>query len=387
MKTFSKIASLVLALIMLFTICIVPTSAAGDTELDIKYVVEKNAEKSAASDTYDFYNVTVSIKAGKNAVAMLNLPIFYDKTIFQPLASNSGGTNDLWEPIGTAPAKKYPKWTGLGELAYRTTDAADADGYYLTGDGVYDPDNGFLYPAGCGTSSLAVNTYTTNFGTIDQDKYALLMFSYEYEQDVRYLCANGVEVPLFTTYFCCAKGTDATGAVFGYPDGATAGGNTFDTTGQTYFVQGCKFETGTSNYTNATVEASFKIEHAQTQIQWANKAEGKLNIGFKGQFTAEDIDIAWDEGVRDSKNVTAVGVELDNAEKKQYTTNTVYTNDGGVTYQFRAVVTDAPYTSEDTIRLRYFVVLDGETIYSDYVETTAKAQYERVIASKPDFAV
>ncbi len=136
---------------------------------------------------------------------------------------------------------------------------------------------------------------------------------------------------------------------------------------------------GTCTFTVGEPAPAFIVTHGNTKIQWANDAKDAVNLGFMGEFKAADIAIAFNE-IGTSTNINRVGVELEDGT--QYDTRFVYTPDEGVTYQFRAVVTNIPEANYGTdIKLRYFVEpMEGEIIYSDWVVDNAAAHTGRLPA-------
>lgn len=124
------------------------------------------------------------------------------------------------------------------------------------------------------------------------------------------------------------------------------------------------------------------VFHNKVQVQWANEAENTINLGFKGYFKSADIGITFD-GNNKAENVTAVGAEVTGAKTATGEGKYVFTPDEGTTYYFRGVIEgldlDDSAQANTPITVRYFVVYNGETLYSDPVPLKTAAEYAEVL--------
>lgn len=118
------------------------------------------------------------------------------------------------------------------------------------------------------------------------------------------------------------------------------------------------------------VEAAKKVYHVKNQIQWADKAANKVNLGIVCGFDIDDIGIAFENGT--STNVSSVGVTATiNGVTDTYTERFVYSAKEGTAYYFRAVLGNVPGDYNGTIEITPFVVVDGKTEYGDPITITA----------------
>lgn len=121
---------------------------------------------------------------------------------------------------------------------------------------------------------------------------------------------------------------------------------------------------------NVAVPAAKKVYHVKNQIQWADKANNKVNLGIVCGFDIADIGIKFENGT--STNVSSVGVTATiNGVTDTYTERFVYSAKEGTAYYFRAVIGNVPGDYNGTITITPFVVVDGETEYGNAIEITA----------------
>lgn len=130
------------------------------------------------------------------------------------------------------------------------------------------------------------------------------------------------------------------------------------------------------------VEPTVKVNNLSTQVQWANKDAGLMNLGFRGQI-ADGYNAETDKdgttGVNGGANLaklTEVGFYLNNTKYQAYTIYNFV--DGG--YFYRVVVGNVSYDSETEFSAQAYVVIDGTEYKADdatTITTTGKAQYER----------
>lgn len=381
MKTFSKFASIVLALVMMLTVCVMPTSAASDTEADIKFTVSKNADQS--DDSYDVYDVTISVKAGANSIAMLNIPIIYDLTLFTPSSMRSNGT--IKYTTAMAGLYKLPAMTKLGEFA--------TEDYTFLEDGVtQDPEcEGPVMPASMATIESSVGL-ESNLGSLDQSKYGCVYFKFAFAADTRYIVAKE-EVAIATFHFFTDAGTDVSGAEFGTIGDSTLPAGTFETTGDTYY-SGSDYvfaDIAKVNVSNAVIKAASPVVAKTSQIRY-NSAEtnGKGSANFdvrtRAAMTAADFAkyCTYNAETKET-NITkvgfvyadsSVGLTLDNAAKViggtavagyvDVPVEHIQLKDGE--YIWTCLITDAAY--DDAVDSVGYIVAGGKTFYFDAVSAT-----------------
>jgi hypothetical protein len=126
--------------------------------------------------------------------------------------------------------------------------------------------------------------------------------------------------------------------------------------------------------------ATVKVNNLETQVQWANKDAGLMNLGFRGQI-AEGYDATADKDGTKGPNggdnltkLTEVGFYLNGTKYSAYTIYD-FVNGG---YFYRVVVGNVSYDSETVFSAQAYVMIDGQEYKADAsFETTGKAQYER----------
>ncbi len=127
------------------------------------------------------------------------------------------------------------------------------------------------------------------------------------------------------------------------------------------------------------VEAAAKVTHRATQIQWADASKTTANLGFKGEFAAADLGIAFDANGT-STNVTEVGAKVTiNDVSQTKSARFVHEYETGK-YEFRAILGGVDVTDTTEIKVEYYVIMDGTTYWSDAVTTTAAANAGRLPA-------
>ena len=166
----------------------------------------------------------------------------------------------------------------------------------------------------------------------------------------------------------------AMGGVYGYADDLGYGTPTnYDCGVVTFTVAG-----GTTPPPAATV----KVNNLSTQVQWANKDAGLMNLGFRGQIaegydaTADDAGTTGPNGGKNLAKLTEVGFYLNGTKYQAYTIYNFV--DGG--YFYRVVVGNVSYDSETVFSAQAYVVISGAEYKADdatTITTTGKAQYER----------
>lgn len=128
--------------------------------------------------------------------------------------------------------------------------------------------------------------------------------------------------------------------------------------------------------------ATVKVNNLSTQVQWANKDAGLMNLGFRGQIaagydaTADDAGTTGPNGGKNLAKLTEVGFYLNGTKYQAYTIYN-FVNGG---YFYRVVVGNVSYDSETEFSAQAYVVINGTEYKADdatTITTTGKAQYER----------
>ena len=128
--------------------------------------------------------------------------------------------------------------------------------------------------------------------------------------------------------------------------------------------------------------ATVKVNNLSTQVQWANKDAGLMNLGFRGQIadgydaTADDAGTTGPNGGKNLAKLTEVGFYLNGTKYQSYTIYNFV--DGG--YFYRVVVGNVSYDSETEFSAQAYVVINGteyKAADATTITTTGKAQYER----------
>ncbi len=352
-----KVLSVLVAIMMLFSICSVCASAAvNDAVLGLK--VTATADSYNPGDVVTF-EVSYEATAEIGSVGVCTLHIGFDSDVFEPI-----------ETIGT----------GL------TLDAAQSvilTGYAL--DGKISAANSFVQLKG------ALSAADTAKGWDSSLKIALTKAPgsalFDASSEVKVLAfqlrvkdsavggnhAIGITQGSVEDYSTSVD--EELGAINGPsgPDYGFSASKIFDCVDCTVSVAG-----GTTPPPAATV----KVNNLSTQVQWANKDAGLMNLGFRGQIakgydaTADDAGTTGPNGGKNLAKLTEVGFYLNGTKYQAYTIYNFV--DGG--YFYRVVVGNVSYDSETEFSAQAYVVIDGTEYKADdatTITTTGKAQYER----------
>jgi hypothetical protein len=143
------------------------------------------------------------------------------------------------------------------------------------------------------------------------------------------------------------------------------------------------YEYGTCTITVGEAGGStVKVNNLSTQIQWANKDAGRVNLGFRGQIAAGyDAEADWDGTMSptDGKNLATLEEVGFYVGAGKYTSETIYDfANGGYFYR---VIVGADYDDETILSAQAYVVIDGQTYTADStIKTSASAEYTRATA-------
>ena len=356
MKISNKILGLVLALVMIFNVFAVCSSAALGT--DSAVVLTVKTDKASYEPGEDVV-ITLYAQADSQVAALsqgTQLVYTYDATGLAPYS-----TSETITEHGYAPASQW---------------AASTNYYDTAMSAVYDSATSEGNGAALSTEDIAagrdtfISVYTADGSEsvfVDAQAEAIPLYSFKMKAGTTVGSYSiGINVP-FLDSFNAYVTSENLGQLFYNSDPSYMG------------ISGV---TATYETVDATFEvaAPKKVFHKATQIQWADKDANIVNMGFKGYFNAADIAIAFGDDTT-ADNVTAVGAKITANGTQTKGTRWVYSPDSGVTYEFRAILPVDLDTDADTvITVEYFVEFNGETYWSDPVTTTASAHRSRLPA-------
>lgn len=309
MRMAKKSICVVLSLLMLFSICLVPSLAAGEplpsgnedsAKINVKYEVEQVASAYDMLNAVDnnLYAVTIYAKA-VYGINVLQVPLHYDKTKFSPImwADDDPVTNGALGTDGWYEANSDDSIYDYGKgQAWNETTMLRANGNTAS-----NLAQATYVPLGSTSASLMGNRVTfvdsTNpaYATFSKGlpDNAGVMYYYFNNSTNKMAYLNAYQnklvadwVSVATIYFMRNEGVseeDAAGATFGFTvAGAYGTQGGWDTCGEarylTNFVNG---EPGVNYVANAVVTASAAapaLKHAGRQVKM-NVVDGKVVKG------------------------------------------------------------------------------------------------------------
>ena len=397
-----KLLSIFLAVVMVFSVLTVMASAytvgpatAGD--INYKYTVEKvdtvpeTAAGSMEWSANNIYAVTAWMQCDA-AVVNMTIPFHYNKTLFSPIMLSDGDCT-------------YPYGAGLDQDTYYT-DMGDAAVYayslgdYMNNTGMYTANGSTAKTAalakciGLGNSNSAGIDIITELVSPDHPLYSKWSAGLPANTGIIYAsldCAGKTKTAYFNTIEGIATSTDwnrmftiyfeaiaddVNGAEFGvFTDNCFTVDGVTDTAGS-YFVNATTTKVGNPNknvVSNAVVEVAAEpaVYHVKNQIQWADQAAGKVNLGVVAGFDIADIAIDFDNAGT-ATNVDAVGATVtiagaSSTKEERF----VYEANGGDSYYFRTVIAGVDADYDGDIVVTPFVVYNGETLYADAITISA----------------
>lgn len=394
-----KLLSIFLAVVMVFSTLAVMVSAEDIADgVNVKYTVEKvdtvpETEAGSAEWSADnIYAVTVWMKASMG-VDFFTAPVHYNKTKFAPITLSDGECT-------------YPYGAGIDQDSYVTEMGEGAIYAYTLGDflnntGMYKADGSTATTKalakciGLGNANSAGVSVTAEFISPDHSLYGkwgagldadtgVLFVNLDVATNAKTAYLNTIEGinystdwnRMFTVYFE-AIDDDVNGAEFGVVNGGTGGADAnFDGSGSGYYVSAAAYSgvrPAMNISENATVEVAAEpvVYPVKRQIQWADQAAGKVNLGVVAGFDVADIEIDFDNTGK-ATNVTSVGatVEIAGASSTKEE-RFVYEANGGDSYYFRTVIAGVDADYDGDIVVTPFVVYNGETLYADAITISA----------------
>ncbi len=368
MKTSKKILSVVLVLMVLANVFAVSAFAAFPDDTAVKLIITADKESYNPGDEITFtVSEQVVAEVGKMTIGG-TYEIAYNSAGFEPydasgtdLVANHGFVADaaLASGFDNSSSQYIHNDTLLGMgntiqvanswdkfFSLSVAEAAVADRETIAADATASPLTLFTFKMKV-PANAANGTYTIGFNKDGYDSYAA------YSNDL-------VNMGLY------GNGPDEAGA---YGKSAM------------YECGTCTITVGAGGSTEPE-QPTVKVNNLSTQVQWANKEAGLMNVGFRGQI-AEGYDASADKAGTTGPNggdnlakLTEVGFYLNGTKYQAYTIYNFV--DGG--YFYRVVVGNVSYDSEATFSAQAYVMIDGQEYKADAsFETTGKAQYERAI--------
>lgn len=360
MKTSKKVLGVVLTLIMLVNVFAVSVFAAYPDDAACALIVKTDKANYAPGDEVV---LTVAVKATADVGPMLltgQYELGYNSAVLEPYAASDTTLEGHGFAADAYFAGAYD--ASMSQVIYSETTMA----------------NGGSVTAGKGWDSVILYCVADN-GSISKD------------------CADA-EATLFTVKMkIAANAADGTYTIGfnqdGYETNFTAyatdlnGGGLYGNDGSG-FGKANLYDFGVAEFTvgaggsTEPEQPTVKVNNLSTQVQWANKEAGLMNVGFRGQI-AEGYNAADDKtgatspaGGAELAKLTEVGFYLNGTKYQAYTIYNFV--DGG--YFYRVVVGNVSYDSEATFSAQAYVMIDGQEYKADAsFETTGKAQYERAI--------
>jgi hypothetical protein len=351
-----KVTSVIVALMMLFSICTVVASAAvNDAVLALRVTPTATSYKPGDVVTFE---VSYEATADLAELGICTVTVGYDSNVF--------------EPIETV--------TSAGTLL-NTAKSVIFDGYALAGK------------VSLGNSFIQTSTALTSVDTAKGWDAALKIAMTKEVGSTLVACPT--ETKMFAFQLKVKDSAVGGTHLVGITDGSIQDETTFvdETLGAIAGPSGDAYGFSTSKIfdlgdASVTVEggttpppaATVKVNNLETQVQWANKDAGLMNLGFRGQI-AEGYDATADKDGTKGPNggdnltkLTEVGFYLNGTKYSAYTIYD-FVNGG---YFYRVVVGNVSYDSETVFSAQAYVMIDGQEYKADAsFETTGKAQYER----------
>lgn len=358
-----KSISIVIALMLLINVFAVSAFAAVPSGNAIALTLTSDKDSYAAGDTV---NVTLSIET-TSAVAGLSageIEFGYNDAIFEPAADISG-----------SPALLTYGCT-YGDIIATNLDAAGS--FVKAGAGEFYAEDVTAYGWNAGLHiGVAENFEGINYVDCSAGAKTFVTFPLKIKAGV----ADGTYTIGVNKYAFEDGGTGylvdgALGGIYG------AQGGDFGVAETDTFACGTVTITVGAGGSTEPEQPTVKVNNLSTQVQWANKEAGLMNVGFRGQI-AEGYDASADKAGTTGPNggdnlakLTEVGFYLNGTKYQAYTIYNFV--DGG--YFYRVVVGNVSYDSEATFSAQAYVMIDGQEYKADAsFETTGKAQYERAI--------
>ena len=395
-----------------------PASAALNTNTFIKYrFTDLEGKQITSAKAGDIVDMVIAINT---SVYCLNIQATF-KYDYQALTLVKQ-SHKATETVADATPGNCVKW--LGDFGSKTEiELTEADGELYEIEQNEGPGEGICYRYGVGSRQANPNAetfYPKSWTEAQKAKYriATVMFSSSVTDWQLLVNTKGEDYDMARMRFVVKKDTPLDSSVLSYDDAFAA------ITYISYSESNTPFGalvSGSAVKTNLTVETlggsgsgstpapQMTIVNASTQVQWQDKATGKLRLGFRGNV--QNLVPDFVEGsTKDITNIKCMGIVYSTTVKnptvknevKSSTVNgeTVYyceasdncTNvptrtlydftSGG--YFFRSVVGGVGKDDATVFYANAYMVLPDDTIVyatNGATETSGKAQYERAQAN------
>ncbi|MGN1316324.1 MAG: hypothetical protein ACI4VW_04600 [Acutalibacteraceae bacterium] len=375
MKRISKILSVLMVAVMLFSFAAVPASAADypiNNDAHFKFVfkdLEGNViTKAAKGDQVELF---VCLNWDVNVLNFM-CTFKWDKSALTLLRKN-GSLSSITSTTQT--------YTLLGDFASATQIAlSDADGDMYTQD---DDNNmvGYYTTYGAGTKTLNHN-YTVNMSEEMQAQYQAYTCVYGGNVDAStnqlMINTHGANLEFCKMRFLVNEDTTLTEAVIS-DDTTFDKANYIDIANEQewyftpYVGANCTTYRIYGETSTLQIGATPEVTHVKQQSKWnggddKNTAENYL-FGFVGQFTGIDVTTTEVDGRQEVTNIQSITATatVNGGAAVVADVQTIWEVSGG--YQFRAVFKGFAPTSSDEVSVVFAVTMsDGTTVYSSPAE-------------------
>lgn len=425
MRISKKVLSVVLAVLMLASVCMVPSTAAtaldgteDASKINVKYeVTQPDSIWDGGLEAVDgnIYAVTVSVKAAYG-INVLQIPLYFDADLFAPImwqdddpwGNEAAGVDGWYDNNGEAVVYDFGQgeaWSDTSWYRANGNTATSTGNARFIGLGNENVTKPLFYKAEY-IDSTNTDKYDA-YNTVEDDNFDGYMFCYFLNNQSKTAYMNGVAnavvtdyISMMTIYFIRQEGVsaeDCVGAEFGWAEGGDWLTQTdWDTSGSpSYFastyVQGVP---GVQYVSNAVVEEAAEpspVYAKGSQIRFnGTEANGTGSANFdvrtRAAMTAEDFAaLCTYDATTKATNIekvgfvyadSSVGLTLDNAAKVIGGTAV----DGYVDvpvehiqkttteYVWTCLITDAAYA--DAVDAVGYIVVDGTTYYFDAISST-----------------
>ena len=391
MKSIKKTLSVVLAAVMLFTVCAMSVSAAvpdGNViALGIKVkdgqVIEKGKPVTfvvTLEETADFYSNYGGLNVGEFEIA-------YNSAIFEPVPTTGYGDSSL-AGHGVSVKKSETESYAVAGGVDTVNSSVKAAEYGV--DAVNNWDSAMhITLIENGAADLAARYVDCSKGAVDTFEFQLKVKADAADGTYK-IGHNKTGYDNYATYVISGKDGDASHGWFVFEE-ATVNCTPIYDFGTCDVTVGAGGSGDSSDETTAAVEHDTTDTLKNTKVRWATTEEDSRNnvlyVGFEGKLTgvsADKVSTIKEIGFRFSTSDATL------KEATNVKTFVIYdfTSDG-TGYKFRSIVrrplakADIDGTVTHNIYAQAYVIVDGTTTpitASDIISTTLKAEYAQGVA-------
>ena len=424
MRISKKVLSVVLAVLMLVSVCMVPSTAAtaldgteDASKINVKYeVTQPDSIWDGGLEAVDgnIYAVTVSVKAAYG-INVLQIPLYFDADLFAPImwqdddpwGNEAAGVDGWYDNNGEAVVYDFGEGEAWSDTSwYRTNGntATSTGNARFIGLGNANVTKPLFYKAEY-IDSTNTEKYDA-YNKVADDNFDGYMFCYFLNNQSKTAYMNGVAnkvvtdyISMMTIYFIRQEGVsaeDCYGAEFGWAEGGDWLTQTdWDTSGSpSYFastyVQGVP---GVQYVSNAVVEeaaaAPSPVVAKSSQIRFNNGLESDANFSFdvrtRAAMTAADFAAICGDDATAKNAIESVGfvyadssVGLTVADAKAAATGASvdgavvveveHIQKTGTEYVWTCLLTDAD--KADAVDAVGYITVGGTTYLFDAVSST-----------------